>query len=148
MTKHATMRQALAASIIAADIGWTEDNVIHKRTGSLWNDIATSTAAAKDGVVLHIGVTSGSSTDDDNLQMELDVPLTIVRSPAVAEEEEPLEEQLWEDLVRHVHRLVLGNEPFAWRFRFKDFQDIEIEADEGGTKYFGRQTLFNKKFSL
>jgi hypothetical protein len=121
--------------------------VIHKRTTSLWNDLATSTATAKGGVVLHIGVTSGSSNDDDELQLELDIPLTIVRAPAVAEEEEPLEEQLWEDLVKHVHRLTLGNEPFAWRFRFKDFQDIEVEADDG-TSYFGRQTVFVKKFSI
>lgn len=147
MTTHATMRQALAASIIAAEIGWDENSVMHKRTTSLWNDIATAVSVAKGGIVLHIGVTSGKSVDDDDLHMELDVPITIVCAPSVEEETEPAEEQLWEDLVRHVGGLVLEGDQHAWRFKFDSFSDIEVEADDG-TSYFGRQTVFKKQLSL
>jgi hypothetical protein len=147
MTRHATLRKALADSIIAANIGWTAESVIHRRTTSLFNALATAVATAKNGIVLHIGVTSGTSSDEDDAQLELDVPLTIVCSPEIDEQEEPVEEQLWEDLVKHVSQLAVTNEPPGWQFRLKEFSDIEIQADDG-TAYFGRQTIFTKRFNI
>ena len=146
MSKFLDMRTALKASLIAADIGWEEENVIINRQGSLFNDLATALNASKHGVALHIGVASGSSTEDEDLEMDLTIPLTIVCLPEVVDGATP-EEDLWEGLVRHVHDLRLGYDLHSDRFRFKGFLDLDIRADDG-TSYLGRQTTFAKHLSL
>ncbi len=146
MSKLYDMREALAASIIAADIGWTADTILLKRQTDLWNDVATAIAGSASGAVLHIGVAEGTTTEEDELEMEVTVPLTILCLPQVEEGATP-EEDLWEALVSHVHDLRLGVEHHAYRFRLKSFSDLEIEAD-GGTGYLRRQTVFVKKLSI
>lgn len=146
MSQLYDIRVALASSIIQADIGWGENEVLIKRQTDLWNDVASAMASARNGAVLHIGVAEGDSTEDDGLEMNVTVPITILCLPQVIQGALP-EEDLWEALVKHVHDLRLGSEPFAYRFRFKSFSDLEIEAD-GGTGYLGRQTVFQRKLSL
>lgn len=146
MSKLYDMRADLAASIIAAGIGWTADSVIFKRQGSVWNDVASMIAASSIGAVLHLGIAEGTSSEEDGLEMEITVPLTIICLPQVLEDATP-EEDLWEDLVNHVHDLRLGSDHHAYRFRLKSFTDLDIEAD-GGTAYLGRQTIFTRKLSL
>lgn len=146
MSKLYDMRQALADSIIAAGIGWTADTVLIKRQTDLWNDVATAIASSKSGAVLHIGVAEGDAQGEDDLEMEVSVPLTILCLPQCEEGATP-EEDLWEAMVRHVHDLRLGTDHHAYRFRFKSFSDLEIEAD-GGTGYLGRQTIFTRRLSL
>lgn len=147
MSKLYDMRADLAAAIIAADIGFSADNIILKRQTDLWNDVATALATIDNGVVLHIGIAEGSSTEPDGLEMELTLPLTILCLPQLAEDATP-EEDIWQALVQSVHGLRLSPEdPYAWRFRFKSFSDLEIQAD-AGTGYLGRQTVFSKRLSL
>lgn len=146
MSKLYDIRADLAASIIAADLGFSADNIIIKRQVDLWNDVATSIAASKDGIVLHIGVAEGSSLEDEELEIEASIPLTILCLSQVDEDAKP-EEDVWEALVRHVHDLRLNDDHWAQRFLFKSFSDIEIEAD-GGSPYLGRQTVFTKRISL
>lgn len=147
MSKLFDYREALKTSIVAAGIGWTDETVITKRQTDLWNDVATAIAGEKgNGAVLHIGVASGDSADEDALTMELSVPLTILCRPQVEDGATP-EEDLWENLVKHVHGLSLPNEPHGWRYRFKGFQDLEVEAD-GGTSYLARQTIFTRTLNI
>lgn len=148
MSKLYDMREALADSIIAANIGWTADTVLIKRQTDLWNDVATAiSASGSSGAVLHIGVAEGDAQGEDDLEMEVTVPLTILILPQCAPDGATPEEDLWEALVKHVHDLRLGSLPHAYRFRFRSFSDVEIEAD-GGTGYLGRQTVFVRKLSL
>ncbi len=147
MSKLYDLRADLAASIIASDIGFTAGNIILKRQTDLWNDVATALAGLGNGLVLHIGIAEGASIEPDSLEMELTIPLTILCLPQVAQDATP-EEDVWQALVQHVHGLRLAAvEPYAWRFRFKSFSDLEIQADQG-TGYLGRQTVFNKRLSL
>jgi len=146
MSKLYDLRADLAASIIAANIGFSADNIILKRQTDLWNDVATALAGLGNGLVLHIGIAEGASTEPDSLEMELTIPLTILCLPQVAEDATP-EEDVWQALVEHVHGLRMAGDPYAWRFRFKSFSDLEIQADHG-TGYLGRQTTFNKRLSL
>lgn len=147
MSKLYDMREALAASIIAADIGWTPSNVILKRQTDLYNDIATAINGQRShGSVLHIGVAEGVATEDDELEMDVTVPVTIICLPQLRDGDTP-EEDLWEDLVRHVSGLVLGTEHVSYRFRFRSFTDLEITLDRG-SKYLGRQTIFTKHLTL
>ena len=141
------IRAALAASIIAADIGWTADIIILKRQTDLWNDVATAIATSDNDAVLHIGVAEGAVTEDTGLEMDLTLSLTILCRPQPAKGAIP-EETLWESLVKHVHDLRLAaTDSYAYRFRFKSFSDIEIESDHG-TAYLGRQTVFVRRLSL
>lgn len=145
MSKLLDSRVALAQSIIGSDIGWTEDTVLVRRQTDLFNDIVTALQTAKHGAILHIGTASAQSTDDDSLEMEVTIPLTIVCFPQVVEGATP-EEDLWEDLVRHVSDLRLGNEHSLYRLKFRRFDDIDIVID--GVSYLGRQTIFAKQLSL
>jgi hypothetical protein len=146
VSKLYDLREALAASIVTADIGWAAGDIILRRQTDLWNDVATAIAGSKNGAVLHIGVAEGDSTEEDGLEMNVTVPLTILCLPQVLQDAAP-EEDLWEALVKHVHDLRLSADSFYYRFRFKSFSDVEIEAD-GGTGYLGRQTVFQRKLSL
>jgi hypothetical protein len=148
MSRLFQLRQDLAAAIIAAmPTVFSADNVILKRQGDLWNDIATAVAASASGMALHIGIAEGASTEDDGLEMEITVPLTLLCPPEVVAGATP-EEDVWETLVAAVHDMRLNPaDPYAYRFRFKSFSDIEVPADRG-TAYLGRQTVFTRRLSL
>jgi hypothetical protein len=145
MSKLFSKRESLAAAIVAADIGWTAEQIVLKRQTDLWNDVSTAIASAKHGCVLHLGFPAGESADDDELEIRLNMTLTIITLPQVVEGEVP-EEDLWEDLVRFVHNLELDGAPFSYRLKFKSFADTEYEAD--GISYLGRQTVFEMNLSL
>lgn len=146
MSQLYDMRAALAASIVAANIGWRVEDIVFKRQTDLWNDVATAINTARHGAVLHIGIAEGDSADDEELELNVTIPVTILCLPQLRSGAMP-EEDLWEALVKHVHDLRLGSDPWAYRFRFRSFTDLEIEAD-GGTGYLGRQTVFQRKLSL
>ena len=147
MSQLYDMRDALKAAIIAANIGWVDETILIKRQGSLWNNVATAISNAKHGAILHIGVAAGESADDESLEMEITLPLTILCKPQVSKDATP-EEDLWEALVTKVHDLRLNSgDAFIYRFRFQSFTDIDIAAD-GGTSYLGRQTIFKRRLSL
>lgn len=146
MSQLYDMRADLAAAIVAAEIGWTADTIILKRQTDLWNDVATAVELSASRAVLHLGVAEGTSTEDEGLEIEMSIPLTILCLPELEEGATP-EEDLWEALVTFMHGLQINQEPYSYRFRFKSFQDLEIGAD-GGTGYLGRQTIFLKKMSL
>jgi len=147
MSKLYDLRADLAASIIAANIGFTAKNIILKRQTDLWNDVATTLAIDDLGIVLHIGIAEGAASEPDSLEVDLTIPLTILCLPQVVEGSDP-EEDVWQALVQHVHDLRLSDsEPYSGRFKFKSFSDIEIQAD-AGTGYLGRQTVFSKHLSL
>jgi hypothetical protein len=146
MSKLYDLRQALGNAIIAANLGWSQNTIILKRQTDLWNDVATSIEVSQNGAVLHIGTAEGTATEDDGLEMEVTVPITILCLPELVEGATP-EEDLWEALVLFVHDLRLDNLHHSYRFRFKSFSDLEIEAD-GGTGYLGRQSIFTRKLSL
>lgn len=146
MSKLFDYREALKASIVAADIGWVANHIIIKRQTDLWNEVATAIASNSNGTVLHIGVASGRSTEEDELEMDVTIPLTILATPQLVEGATP-EEDLWEALISHVHDLRLNDEAHLYRFKFSGFEDLEIEADNG-TSYLGRQTNFTKRLSI
>jgi hypothetical protein len=147
MSKLYDLRATLKQDIVQEDIGWEEDAIIIKRQTDLWNDIGTAIASAKHGAVLHIGVASGSSTDEHSLEMELTLPITILCVPQLEEDQYP-EEDLWEDLVTFLQgKAMEASGSCLTGFRFKSFSDSEIETP-GGYKYLARQTIFTKQFSL
>jgi hypothetical protein len=150
VSKLYDLRKALADAIIAEDMGFTADNTIILRRGDLWNDLATATASAEDGLALHIGIAEGAAQGDDGARgpIELTIPITILTSPQAEEGSTP-EEDVWEAMVLFVCGLKLNASDHAYHeFRFKTFSDIEVPSPDGGTAFFGRQTVFSKTFHL
>jgi len=148
VSKGLNKRQALKDAIVAANIGWIADSIVVKRQTDLWNDISTAMACRKSShrCALHIGAPEGKRIDEDELEMELTMTLTIVASPTAAPGETP-EEDLWENLVKFVDNLTLGtNTPERYRLRYQSHQDVDLDND--GISYLGRQTVFTMILSL
>lgn len=147
MSKLYNLRQDLRDSIIAQDIGWTEDSVIIKRQTSLWNDVATAIDTAKHGCVLHIGIAQGKGEEDEGLLDRVSVILTILTTPQVDDEATP-EEDLFEDLLNHVNGLYLTEtEHCNNAFKYISWTDQDVVAD-GGTRYMARQIVFSRRLDL
>lgn len=142
------MRRELARSIAEALPQWfCADNIILDRQTDVWNDLAAAIAASSHGIALHVGVAEGTATEEDGLEMEITVPLTLVATHQTPPGAAP-EEEIWEALTAHVHDLRLcPAETYAQRFRFRSFSDVEMAADRG-TPWLGRQTVFLKRLSL
>jgi hypothetical protein len=118
-----------------------------KRQTDLWNDVALAVNASQDGICLVIGIAEGEATEDAGLEQDVTLPLTLVVPPSLTEGATP-EEDVWEALVKHVHGLRLNeHDHYDYRFRFKAWSDVPVEADDG-TAYLGRQTVFVRKLSL
>lgn len=148
MSKGLDKRTALKTAIVAANIGWVADSIIVKRQTDLWNDISTAIACRKTShrCALHIGAPEGKRADEDELEIDLTMTLTIVASPVIVKGETP-EEDLWEDLVKFVDNLTLGtNTPERYRLRYQSHQDVDLDND--GISYLGRQTVFTMILSL
>jgi hypothetical protein len=148
VSKGLNKRQALKDAIVAANIGWTADSIVVKRQTDLWNDITSAIACRKTAhrCALHIGAPEGKRADDDELEIDLTMTLTIVASPVAVKGETP-EEDLWEDLVKFVDNLTLGtNTPERYRLRYQSHQDVDLDND--GISYLGRQTVFTMILSL
>jgi len=143
------LRQALANSIVAANIGWTSDIIVLKRQSDLWNDLITAIATSKIGACLHIGVASGKADPDStDIDFDLTISLTIVIDPSPAPDVTP-EEDLWELLVKHVHNLYLDAwSAFQFRFRIDSFDDIEITSPDNSSSSLGRQTIFKVRLII
>lgn len=148
MSKGLNKRQALKDAIVAANIGWVADSIIVKRQTDLWNDISAAIACRKTShrCALHIGAPEGKRADEEELEIDLTMTLTIVASPVVVRDATP-EEDLWEDLVKFVDNLTLGtNTPERYRLRYQSHQDVDLDND--GISYLGRQTVFTMILSL
>lgn len=146
MSKLYDLREEIASAIAASEMPFEQDDIIIKRVGDLWNNIASAIHASKFGVVLHIGVARGVSTEDNGLEMNVTVPITLISLPQLTEGSHP-EEDLWEELVTFLHDFRFSGRSYQNRLRFQSFEDLEIEADDG-TPYHGRQTEFLTYFSL
>lgn len=150
VSKLFSLRRALGDAIIAANIGWTTDNVILLRQGDLWNTIATAISAAKNGMALHIGIAEGVTLGDAGASdMMLTITLTLICPPQVAADAVP-EEDAAEKIMLLVDELGVGSGPrhCFWNFKLRSFADIEFPDPDGGSGFLGRQMVFTRKFSL
>jgi hypothetical protein len=148
MSKLYDIREALAASIAEAGIFRLEEIIII-RQADLFNEIATALSEAKNGVCLHIGVAEGKPLGSEDLDWDITVPLTIVCPPEQPPQDATPEEDLWEALVQHVHGLRLkATDHVSYQFRAGAFGDVDINDEQSGVSYLGRQTFFTYRLSL
>jgi hypothetical protein len=147
VSKLLQLRQFLRTAIAAADIGFPADSIIIRRQSDIWNDVATAIAASENGAILHIGVADGQNSETAGLELECDIPITILALPQIQPDQFP-EELLWENLIKLVHGLKPQNDlPWLYRFRMTRWTDMDLQADEG-TTYLGRMTVFTARLSL
>jgi hypothetical protein len=147
VAKLLQVRQFLRTHIAAADIGFSEDSIIIRRQSDLWNEVATAIAASENGAILHIGVADGTNSESAGLELEADIPITILALPQIQPDQFP-EELLWEDLIKTVQGLKpSAGLPWLYRFRMTRWTDMDLAADDG-TTYLGRMTVFTARLSL
>jgi hypothetical protein len=140
VSKLYDLRSALKAHLVDEEL-FAEDSIIIKRQTDIWNDIAVAIASTVNSVAVVIGVAEGSSADDDELVMELTVPVTILCPPSLEEGALP-EEDLWEAMVKAVHGFVVHpSEHCQWEFKFRNFSD-DVELGDNAAQWLARQTVF------
>jgi hypothetical protein len=151
VSKLRDLRQAIADSLVTAGI-WQADAILIERQSDFWNDVATAMSAAKHGSILVIGVARGDATEEDELENDLTIPITILAQAACAPDQTP-EEDLWEDTVRHLHGRILdypgGGTHYSQRLRYQGFTDApELVDGAFEVAQLARQTLFKIRLSL
>lgn len=143
MSKLYDLRTALKTHLVDEGL-FDEPAIIIKRQTDIWNDIAVAIASTEHSVAVVIGVAEGSSADDDELVMDLTVPVTILCAPSLEEGAVP-EEDLWEDMVKAVHGFVVHPSGHCqYEFKFRGFSD-DVELGDNAAQWLARQTVFRVK---
>lgn len=145
------LRAAIKATLVDAGI-WDEGAVIIDRQSDFWNDVATAMSAATHNAILVIGTARGDSTEEDGLENDLTIPVTILATNTLSPEQMP-EELLWEKTVQHLHNRVLDYagaiDHWAFRLRYQGFTDApELVEANLDVVQLARQSVFKVKFSL
>ncbi|MFC5049245.1 hypothetical protein ACFPK9_01245 [Rubritalea spongiae] len=115
MSRAGDLRDALKASIVAANIGLTADDIIIARQGDIFREIEDTVSRSENGICLHI-----LSPKKRNLapmaerpRWETELVLRLWVQPLYHEGQKP-EEEIMEDLENHLSQLVLNTaEPRA-----------------------------------
>jgi hypothetical protein len=131
---------------------WEEGAVLIERQADFWNDAAIAMGGAVHGAILVIGVASGDATEEDSLESDLTLPVTILAQAVVTPGQQP-EEALWEATVRALHNFIPTYEGDAghWtrRLRYQGFTDAEeLLIGHYEVAQLARQTVFKARFSL
>lgn len=145
------LRAAIKATLVDAGI-WDESAVLIDRQSDFWNDVATAMSAATHNAVLSIGTARGDGSEEDGLENEITVPITILATNTLSPDRMP-EELLWERTIQHLHNRVLdydgGVDHWNYRLRYQGFTDApELVEANLDVVQLARQTVFRVKLSL
>ncbi len=132
---------------------WEESAVITERQTDIWREVAVAVSAATHGCVCVIEDKEGDGSEEDGLEMDLTIAVTILGPVNLTPGAEP-EELLWEKTVRRLHnaRPICEGVTDDWsrRLRFQGWKsapdmipDSALEAVQ-----LARQTVFKVRFSL
>lgn len=145
------LRAAIKATLVDAGI-WDESAVLIDRQSDFWNDVATAMSAATHNAVLVIGIARGDGSEEEGLENELTVPITILATNTLSPGQMP-EELLWERTVQHLHNRQLDYDGavdhWAYRMRYQSFSDApELVEANLDLVQLARQSVFRIRLSL
>lgn len=145
------LRASIKATLVDAGI-WEDAAVIIDRQSDFWNDVSVAMSAATNDAILVIGVARGDSTEEDGLENDLTIPVTLLATNTLSPGQMP-EELLWERTVQHLHNRVLDYagavDHWTFRMRYQGFTDAaELVEANLDVVQLARQTVFKVKFSL
>ena len=131
---------------------WEEGAVIAYRQTDIWRELALAAAAASHGIVCSITVEVGDGLDDDALETDLTVAVTIC-APFAEPGEEP-EEILFEETVQRLQGAVPvyegANPHVSYKLRYQGWANAIDIIPEAQLEVFqvARQFTFKARFSL
>ena len=145
------LREAIKAGLIDAGI-WAEGEILIDHQSDFWNDVAKAMAGARNRAVLVIGVAEGTATEEDGLEIDLTIAVTILAKAVLAPKMIP-EEVLWEKTVKAMHGAVPEYEGVSdhctYKLRHQGFRDAPELAEEHREVFQrARQSTFKVRFSL
>lgn len=151
MSKLYSLRRNIRDLLLEGGL-WTEGEVLIKRRGDIWNDVAVATGASKNGQCLVIGIAEGvlSSRHQKGsklLILEVTIPITMIELPngdpsEPEDDAETDEETRWEATVMHLQGNPLGRSALHYELNFDSFKDVEDD------EYVIRQTVFKTQLLL
>jgi hypothetical protein len=140
------LRTRVKAALVDSGL-WTADEVIIRRRGNIWNDIAIAVESSKGGRCLVIGTAKGDPDPkrpprSKIIATTVTVPVSIIELPeADPEVDDEPEDELWEKTVILLQGNNLGG-PQSDDFIYDGFDEIEAP------QYLIRQTLFKTRIVL
>lgn len=154
MSQLKNYRHAIKAELVAQEI-FTAEQIIVDRQADEWSVIEQAFAMANTGVVLHIAEASGSNADPDDpdLQLSVDIVLTLFCEPAYAPESgdegnmDWPEEDAWERMVKALHGKVLMPENRAGHC-YEKLRLISWNHVPNDFQYYARATTFRFPITL
>ena len=139
------LRKAIQAVLVDSGL-WTEEEILIRRRGNIWNDVATAIGASKHGSVVVIGVAEGKREgarppQSTALPMGLTVPISLIEEPQPDPTEIP-EDALFEEMLLVLEGSTLGRTERKADFAFEDFGEIDHPH------YLIRQATFKTRLVL
>jgi hypothetical protein len=142
---QAALRERLAESVVAADIGVCADAMVSQRQTDLFNRVAVALTASPERVALVIGLAEGDQRDTTG--KALDFMCTFTATLYVhASDPDPLakpEDEIFEDLLRHFHGLKLDPaDPLGFMFLVDGWGELR---DSGVKNAIARQIVLKRR---
>lgn len=130
---------------------WEEGAVIAYRQADIWRELALAVGAARHGIVCSITVEVGDGLDEDALETDLTVAVTICApyAPPGEEPEEILFEETLERLQGAVPTYEGGNPHVSYRLRYQGWANALDIIPDAQLEVFqvARQFTFKARFS-
>ncbi|MDP3851964.1 MAG: hypothetical protein Q8Q59_15790 [Luteolibacter sp.] len=135
------LRKEVKALLLQGGL-WNDEEVIIKRRGDLWNNVAVATAASAAGQCLVVGIAKGSPSGKQNPQskqllMEVTIPVTLMELPTV-DPDEPAddaatdEDSRWEETVMRLLGDPLGRSEVHYELLFDGFEEVQDDQYVSG----------------
>lgn len=146
MSGLADLRARVKAALVDSGL-WTDAEIIVRRRGKIWNDIAIAIEASGNGRCLVIGTAKGDPDPKRQPHSKLilttvTVPVTIIELPVTdPDQDDETEDELWEKTMLLLQGSTLGGSR-AKDFIFDGFDEVEHP------QYLIRQTLFKTRLVL
>ncbi len=145
------LKAAIKERLVTSGV-WEESAIIIDRQGDYSRMAAVAMGAAANGSIVIIGVAAGDATEEEGLESDLTIPLTILARAVITPDQKP-EEELWEATVQALHNFtpVYEGDSGHWtrRVRYQGWTDApELTRGIQEIAQLARQTIFKVRFSL
>jgi hypothetical protein len=155
MSRLKDYRRAIKAKLVEDGV-FAADQIIVDRQADEWEVIAQAFAMAGKGIVLHIAEASGTNSDPDDpdLQLSVDVVLTLFCEPVYVPSPEEgdgamvwPEEDAWEAMVTALHGQILLPESVSGHC-YEKLRLISWTHVPNDMQYYARATTFRFPLTL
>ena len=145
MSRLFNLRKAVQTTLVDAGL-WQADEIIIRRRGKIWNQVANAIAVARHRAILVVGVANGDADSSRTplsklIPMTVTVPITMIEAPE-PDAAETEEDDLWENSVALLQGNSLGRTERLPDFIFERFDEVEHE------RYIIRQAVFKTRIVL